>query len=84
MNLMTRQEHIASLERIANAMMTGGKLTLADPDTLLKIAHDLRTPDENAKDASRTLRAMNTMAQQNAARENGRKGGRPRKSTASS
>ncbi len=45
MNTADRKTMIDELERIADRMMAG-KATLADPDTLMRMAHDLRTPGE--------------------------------------
>ena len=85
---MDRKTMIEDLERIADRMMQG-KTTLADPDALLRMAHDLRKPEEReAHEAhveidlaasTRALRAIPSAKRSEASTANGAKGGRPRK-----
>ena len=87
---MTTTEMIDKLELIANKMMTGKALTLGDADALLVVAHQLRTPGQRDADQRATEVSLESAdaamgrkggkAPKPTSAENGKKGGRPKKS----
>jgi len=83
---MDTAKMIADLERIADRMMHS-TTTLSDPDCLLRMAHELRTPQERVADEASVEGylsqigakggASKSAAKGEASKANGAKGGRP-------
>jgi nitrogenase molybdenum-iron protein alpha/beta subunit len=78
-----RNEALKALDKISVELMEGPKRTLpAIGYEIASAVRELSTDEEvenRASDAARALRSVNSEAQKKAARENGKKGGRPRK-----
>ena len=67
---------------IANKIMTGKKVTVKDADDLLKVRFDLMDGQQQMNDyvsAAAALGSIKTDKKAAASRENGKKGGRPKK-----